>query len=327
MSKHYRRNNDELVYLDAKSDEEFAIKAGIVAEEGRGSIADGLTYGNPLDNAAREARERAMLRHGDALLAQDEFDRNELAMRREADQLEEVAQAIHDARVSNWQDAAKNAKAVAAWEPLTKEQRGSFVINGEIDEEDADHLHQVIWPQVARAQSEHLVHETVLAGRMQKGVALNAIRAERGNPDDATWNDHMRNVFNRAHEAGIDLSDESMGSIDFEQQFRNAEIAMAEDSRAWANARFQDAILSADAEVRDGIEYPGGVRDTTPPTIMPKPDYARAFTQTYGGGHDESALDIREGLAEGIVGDRADAEYRHVIEQADALFAAEAERA
>jgi len=70
-----------------------------------------------------------------------------------------------------------------------------------------------------------------------------------------------------------------------------------------------------------GQPAPGG-------EIHVKPNYARAFTRVYGGdGTGESDQDIREGLASEIVGDRAEAEYRAVIETADSLFAAEAERA
>jgi hypothetical protein len=294
--------------ITADSDEAERIKAGIIFGDGEESrrIASGLTYGDPRDNASNDARTAEIVQHGNAILERENFDRGELAMRRETELLEQAAVAVYVAARDNWTDPALNAQAASFWQSMTTEQRGSLVVSGEVSEEDADALHGAVWPAVLHAQQEHDAALAVATGRVQKAQSLMRIREERGNPNDAAWQAHQERVFARAREQGVVLSDDSMGTIRWESEFRAAEIALAEDQRADAVAQFQVAVLQAPSTtVSEGLKVigPDGqwVSTVEGGEVRVKPDYARAVSRVIGGRGDP-ANDREEDIKAGIRG-------------------------
>ena len=314
----------------ADSDESFRIKSGILGGEAAPrSIASGLTFGDP---AARDAHEAQRVARADTFVQQERLDREELAMRRETEALEYAAEAVYLASRDGWRDPALNAQAVQFWAALDTRQRGMLVVDGSVDETDADHLHNVVWPHVERAASEHNVAATQAASTTQKALALMRIREERGNPNDPEWHEHQKAVFAKAREKGLKLSDDNLGSIQFEDEFRAAEIVLAEDIRADANARFQLAVLNTEStNVSEGLKVlgPNGYVSTLEGGEIPvKPDYARAGARVLGGGEGPE-FDREDDIKAGILGATAlseGREWRATQEDAGRLFS-EAEEA
>jgi hypothetical protein len=331
------------IVLGAQSDEEFALKAGVLSgREGavEGDSANpthwtaGITHGDPRDNAERAAREADAVARGSALVERENRDRNELAMYRDAELLAYAAEAVNLAAADRWSDSQMNAQAAQYWRALSTEQRALLVHEGDITEYDADVLHQQVWPSIERAQAEHNVEQTRVASEMQKGLALMRIKSERGIEDDATWTEHAKAVFARAREQGIDLADDRMGSQAFEDQFRAAEVVLAEDRRADAEARFKVDLLNTETtNVSEGIRVLGanGWQSTIEGgPVEVKPNYERAAARVLGGGNGDPMHDDANSIRAGILGASApseDREWRQAQETAGKLFsAAERER-
>jgi hypothetical protein len=333
------RIEDGLTYGDhgsheivADSDESERIKRGIIDAQGETTNwKNGITYGDPRDNAAAAERERQRLGAANAHLQRENFDKAELAMRREADFMEEALAAIGDAVMYGFADGEANGRAVGYWQNMTREQRASIVASGDVDEEVADLIHTQLWPAFAQAQVAHNAESTRVSGQMQKGIALNRIREEHGNPDDAAWNAHAAAVFARARAAGHDLADERMGAQDFETQFRAAEVALREDVRADAEAQFKVDVLNAPStNISDGLQVlgPMGYMPVVPGgPIESKPDYAKAAARLGGEGdpYYDTPDDIRRGITQAHAPSET-AEWRQVQDAAGEMFS-EAEKA
>lgn len=314
--------------ITADSPEAARIKQGIVYGDGVSrDIRDGLTYGDPQTNAAREAEWQGYVQEGAALNARDDSERAELSVRREVELLENAAYAINEAGALAWREPTLNARAAGFWEVMTTEQRGMLVLSGEVDEDVADQLHTAVWPAVVQAKSEHNVAQTHAAGLMQKATFLLRLREERGNPDDAAWHEHQRAVFAKAHEKGLDLGDDNLGSMQFENEFRAAEVVLAEDARADAEARFKvDLLNTPTTNVSEGLRVltAGGWESTIEAgPVMSKPDYAKAAARVLGGGNGDPMHDDANEIRAGILGATTpteDVEWRQTQEAAGKLF-------
>jgi hypothetical protein len=314
--------------LTADSDEAERIKLGIL-EAGTvgGGIAAGLTYGHPADRAAEAYRDSEINARGQAVIERERLDAEELAVRREAELLENTAEAVYEAARDNFTDPEMNEQAVRYWSALTPEQRVQLVMGGDVEEDVADYLHQRVFPAVVKAQADHNVEATKAANRLQKGIALMRIQEERGLPD-AAWNAHKQAVVARAAASGIDLTDESLGSMAFEDNFRAAEVVLAEDARAAAEAQFKLDVLEAPStSVADGLRVlTGNGWESTQeggPVYM-KPDYERAAARVLGGGNGpefDRADDIKAGIL-GTTDPSEGREWREVQTAAGELFSA-----
>jgi hypothetical protein len=302
----------------AYTDEEERIKRGILQEANTRSIESGLTYGSP--SAAEDAQRQASIERGQAIVEQSNFDANELAMRREADLLEGATEALWNASGEGFANPEANVTAARFWEALTPEQRTSLVLSGSVDEHDADILHQVVVPEVMQATMQHNAEATRISATAQKALSLIRIREERGNPHDAAWFEHQQQVFAKAREKGVDLGAETLGSIQFDTEFRAAELALEEDVRAQARANFKVDVLNAPStDITEGLRVlgPMGYMPVVEPAgIEVKPDYARAAQR---GALDETADDIRAGVMAPHSASES-AEWQAVQRQAGQLF-------
>jgi hypothetical protein len=320
------------VEIDVTSPEKERIVRGILGEPGGRRIESGLTYGDPRDAAAAAARDNAINAQGAALNERENFDANELQMRREVDLLASAAEEINLAAMNGWNDPVQNAKAAAWWQSMTTVQRATLVRGGDVTEEDADYVHGAVWPAVAQAAVAHNAEATRIAVTTQKAIALMRIRQERRADNDPAWTAHQQAVFAKAREKGLDLSDERLGSQAFEDQFRAAEVVLAEDARALAVAQFGVDVLDASStDVASGLRVLGanGWQSTIEGgPVIAKPNYERALDRAMGGdsgGHDP-ALDTAEDIRAGVLtatGPSESKEWRDAQHAAGELFNAE----
>jgi hypothetical protein len=333
------RIEDGLTYGDhgsheivADSDESERIKRGIIDAQGETTNwKNGITYGDPRDNAAAQARENQRVAVANAHIERENFDKAKLAIRREIDFMGAAVEAINEAGYGSWSDPQATARAAKFWEAMSTEQRAVAVASGEIEQGIADELHTQVWPAIARAEQSRNAQATHVSAQVQKGMTLNRIREEHGNPDDASWNAHAAAVFARARAAGHDLADERMGSIDFETQFRAAEIVLQEDVRADAEAQFKVDVLNAPStNISDGLQVlgPMGYMPVVPGgPIESKPDYAKAAARLGGEGdpYYDTEADIKAGITQAHAPSETD-EWRRTQDAAGELFS-DAEKA
>jgi hypothetical protein len=313
--------------ITAGSDEEERIKLGIIgAGNVGGGIAAGLTYGSPAQAHEERVREQERTALGHALLQQERLDAHELSAHREADLLEAASEAINGAALEQFTDPAANLQAAKLWEALSTEQRAALVATGGVAEYDADVLHQRVWPAVLVQEQHENAQKTQAAGSLQKGLALMRLQEERG-LDGAAWDAHKSAVVSFARDNGIVLADERMGSVQFEDQFRAAEIAMAEIARADAVARFQaDVLNETGTNVSEGLRVLGPmgyVSTIEGAEIEAKPDFQKAGQRVLGGLNGDPMYDSGDDIRKGIVEATSPTEGREwsrLQEQAGKLF-------
>jgi hypothetical protein len=315
--------------VTAATDEEARIKAGILGEGNQGGWQAGLTFGSPLENYEREQRNAALDARGTAMQERERADAAELAMYREAAALEHATEALY---AIDMNDPASMRAAVQAWDGLTPEQRTSMVMAGDIDEGVADWLHTQLMPFVAREMVAENAAKYEAAGRMQRGLALMQIQQERGMTDDQ-FAAYRTSVIEYATSKGIPLTDD-IGTIQWETNFRAAEVMKAEEARADANARFQAEVLNTETtDITSGLKVLGanGYQPVVEGgEILSKPDFAAAAARVlHGGGHPmhDDADAIRMGiLSEDAMRPSEQRDWRESQKIAGELFS-EAEKA
>jgi hypothetical protein len=294
------------------------FRAAVVGAGAETSIAAGLEYGDPAENAREQAQMEQFAREGRALLDQDADERAELdAFRQDAAYVSAVE---HLEGTDAETDDEYNRSQAIGWSLLGEIPSGRerALAEGYAFEEDAPRL------DALAAAADQLLRDAAHNEAETRQTASLAL--ERVNTRQRLAAQHgqgwVEQAEGRAIASGADLS--SMSGQDFEAHLRTAAVFTGEDHRAHAVARMKAALLGEPTgDVMSGLTMLSANGEHVPVQprgeIYVRPNYERAIERKLGGRYEDSAAGIRAGVG---YDDPKTAEYNAVQSEAGKLFAA-----